>query len=75
MIRLIEGPHLTATNKRHLAQMIERGMTSGQSARLKYRLDPMPDSPGLFRYLIEQEERNDWGRWQTRRSRGVLQHS
>ena len=33
-IRLIEGLHLTATNRRHLAQILAQGWTRGDSGRL-----------------------------------------
>lgn len=75
MIKLIEGLHLTATNKRHLSQMVERGMTEGQSGPLSYKIEPLPDIAGRWRYHIAKRERDDWNRPVIRHSKGVFQHA
>jgi len=71
-IKLIEGLHLTATNRRHMAQMIAAGMARGISGRLSYTLEPLPKEPGQWRYCIARKERDDWGRPQIRQSRGII---
>lgn len=73
-IRLIEGTHLTATNKRHLSQMIGAGMASGISGPLSYQLEAMPDCPDRFRYTLARRERDDSGRSTVRRSKGVIEY-
>ena len=74
MIRLIQGLHLTATNKRHISQMIAANMTRGQSGRLSYTLEPIAESPDQFRYQISQKERDDYGRVSIRSHKGILSH-
>lgn len=71
-IKLIEGLHLTATNRRHMAQMIAAGMARGVSSFLSYALEPLPEKPGQWRYTITRKERDDWGRPQIRQSRGII---
>jgi hypothetical protein len=73
MIKLIEGLHLTATNKRHIAQMIDANMTIGQSGRLAYALEPIAGEPKRFRYHIAQRERDSFNRWIIRNQRGVIE--
>lgn len=73
MIRLVEGLHLTATNRRHLGQMIAAGMTQGVSGQLAYHLAPDPECPDRWRYSIAKRERDDRGRAVVRRSRGVIE--
>ncbi len=72
-IKLIEGLHLTATNKRHLAAIVAKGWTKGESARLSYKLEPIEGEPGRFRYSIGQMETDSWGRPQYRVRKGVIQ--
>lgn len=72
MIRLIEGLHLTATNKRHLGQMIAAGMARGMSGPLSYSIEP-DGRPNHWRYTIAKRERDDWNRPQIRRRSGILE--
>lgn len=71
-IRLIEGLHLTATNRRHIAQMLAQGLARGATKALAYTLEPLPDCPNRWRYTIAKQERDDWGRPQVRHSRGII---
>lgn len=71
-IRLIDGLHLTATNRRHLSQIIGQGWRKGESGRLAYTVEPIDGEPGRFRYSIGQMERDDWGRPQYRIRKGVI---
>lgn len=73
MIKLVEGTHLTATNRRHIGQMIARGMQSGVSANIRYSLEPIADRPGHWRYAIAKRERDDWNRPVIRRSAGIIE--
>lgn len=72
-ISLLEGLHLTATNRRHLSQILANGWTRGESGRLSYQLEPIDPAQGLYRYSIGQMERDDWGRPQYRIRKGVIQ--
>lgn len=74
MIKLIEGLHLTATNKRHLSQMVQANMTRGQSGKLAYEIEPIPNEPKQWRYLIVKRERDDWKRLVIRKSKGVFEY-
>lgn len=72
-IRLIEGLHLTATQKRYLAEIIARGWTEGHSGRFRYSLAPIEGAPSRFRYHWRKNERDDWGRCVTREGRGIIE--
>jgi len=73
-IRLIEGLHLTATNKRHLAEIIEAGWTEGHSNRINYTVAPIEERPGCYRYSWSKRETSDFGRQQTREGSGIIEH-
>jgi len=72
-IKLVEGLHLTATNRRHLSQIIAQGWRKGESGRLAYTVEPIDPAQGLYRYQIGQMECDDWGRPQYRIRKGVIQ--
>lgn len=72
-IRLIEGLHLTATNRRHIGQILANGWQSGNSGKLAYSLAPIEGQAGRYRYLIRKRERDDWGRPVIRESRGIIE--
>lgn len=72
-IRLVEGLHLTATNRRHLSHIIAQGWSHGESGRLSYRVEPVEGEAGRFRYSIGQMESDMWGRPQYRVRKGVIQ--
>ena len=73
-IRLIEGLHLTATNKRHMAQIIAQGWTKGQSGRISYELTAIEGEPNRYRYCFAKRETLDNGRSHVRESRGVIEY-
>lgn len=73
MIKLIEGLHLTATNKRHLSQMVAAGMRQGQSGQLSYLIEPLPDNGNRWRFHMVKQERDDWGRPAPRHSKGIFE--
>jgi hypothetical protein len=72
-IRLVEGLHLTATNRRHMAQILAAGWIRGDSGRLRYQLESVPGAPGRFAYTIRQNERDGFGRLTIRQSRGIIE--
>lgn len=72
-VRLIEGLHLTATNKRHLAEIIGKGWTEGHSGRIAYSVAPIEGEPHRFRYHWRKRERDDFGRPVTREGRGIIE--
>lgn len=72
-IRLIEGLHLTATQKRHLAEIIGKGWSSGHSGRISYTVSPVEGAPNRYRYHWTKKERDDWNRPITREGRGLIE--
>ncbi len=73
-IRLIEGLHLTATNKRHIASIIQNGWTEGKSNQIGYTVTPIEGEPSRFRYHLRKRERDDWGRPVLREGRGIIEY-
>ena len=56
--------HLTATERRHIAQLIESGEMIGRSKRKAYELQA---TPGGFSGMVYTSEQNDRGEPITRR--------
>ena len=75
MIRLIEGLHLTATNRAHIGQILAMGRLEGATKALAYTLEPIATQPGRYRFTIRKAERDDWGRPSPRYSRGIIEAS
>lgn len=59
-ISLTTGRHLTATNKRHIAEMIGRGQMKGATARIQYEFDTMGD--GVAALTVYTKDKTDYGR-------------
>lgn len=74
MIRHIEGLHLTATNKRHMAAILANGWQSGASGQLAYSLEPIAGQSNRYAYSIRKKERDDWGKPIVRQWRGIIEH-
>ena len=72
-IKLVQGTHLTAMNKRHMAAILAKGWLKGESARLAYQLEPIDGAAGQYRYVLGQMETDMWGRPQYCLRRGVIQ--
>ena len=70
-IKLIEGVHLTATNKRHIAEMLTRGMMQGGTKRIGYKFSSAEGN--VAKFTLIQNERDDWGRPVTRRGNYVVE--
>lgn len=68
-VRLIEGLHLTAFDKRALVQCHAGGFTGWQTARKRYALAPEGEA---WRYSIRWRESDDWGRPVDRCTRGLV---
>ncbi|WP_376711210.1 hypothetical protein [Pseudochrobactrum lubricantis] len=65
-ISLIEGYHITATDKRHMAEIIRRGWSKGASKYRHYSITERNDDTA--RVVIESNERTSSGRMEIRRS-------
>lgn len=59
-VHLIEGTHVTATDKRHILALVEKSWSTGQTRQARYSIT---ESEGeTFRVRIEKRERSDLGR-------------
>lgn len=58
-VKMIEGYHLTATNKRHIAEMIAQGMESGKTAKARYTVTKENEN---FRVIIAEVETSMTGK-------------
>jgi hypothetical protein len=65
-ITMTEGLHLTATNKRHISEMLTKGITEGGTKALHYIFTNIED--GFARLTIVKHETNDQGRKVSRRA-------
>lgn len=76
-LSLIEGLHITVTDKRHILAIVEKGWSSGHTKQRSYAIETNED--GSLQVVIERREKDDYGRWQTRtchvkvRVGGILQ--
>ena len=59
-ITMTEGLHLTATNKRHIAEMLTKGITEGVTKTLYYTFTNIEADSA--RLTITKKESNDWGK-------------
>ena len=70
-IKLIEGYHMTATRKRHVAEMISRGMMKGGTSRLWYEFESVENS--IAKLTCYEDYVDDYGRKNTRKSNYTVQ--
>ena len=59
-ITMTEGLHLTATNKRHIAEMLTKGITEGGTKAIHYIFTNIENE--FARLTIIKHETNDQGR-------------
>jgi hypothetical protein len=59
-VKMIEGLHLTATNKRHIAHMVKEGMMEAGNKTFSYVITNIEGD--LVRLTVAKKERNDSGR-------------
>ena len=70
-IKLIEGYHLTATNKRHIAEMLTKGIMEGGTKAIYYVFSNIEGN--IARLTFFKNETNDYGRKVTRKSHCVVE--
>ena len=70
-LKLVQGYHLTATNRRAIATMIKNRWKHGHSRDISYQLTKVNDE--VYDCEISKNERDDWGRLVTRRSHVTVQ--
>ncbi len=59
-VKLLQGRHLTTTERRHICQLVEQNLERGGTRRKSYtRLE---SSGTQHRIKIETPERDSWGR-------------
>lgn len=59
-VKMIEGTHLTATDKRNIAEIVSRGWAYGETKQKKYRIEAT--SNGLTRVAITERDTDMQGR-------------
>ena len=64
-VHLIEGTHVTATDKRHILAVVDNGGQTGQTRLARYSITQKDGD--TLRVQIEKRERNDLGRPVVRR--------
>jgi hypothetical protein len=70
-IKMIEGLHLTATNKRHIADMITRGMMDASTKTISYIITNIEGT--IARLTIIKRETDMRGRTVARRGHYVVE--
>lgn len=70
-VKMIEGLHLTATNKRHIAEMFSRGMKEAGTKTLGYVITNIEGE--IVRLTLVKREKDDFGRFVTRRGNYVVE--
>lgn len=70
-ITMTEGVHLTATNKRHIAEMLTRGLMEGGTKTLYYTFTNIEGNTA--RLTITKKESNDWGKVVHRRGEYAIE--
>ena len=70
-VKLIEGLHLTANDKRVLQHMRDNGMLHATTPRAGWTLVRLEE--GGYAFTITKKERDDWGRRVFRPMAGVVE--
>ncbi|NSZ10090.1 MULTISPECIES: hypothetical protein [Agrobacterium] len=70
-VHLIAGLHITATDKRHILGLVDKGWQRGWTRRKFYEITERKEN--TLRVLIESKESNDLGRPIKRRSRVTVE--
>ena len=69
-ISLLEGYHITATDKRHIAEILRRGWSEGVTRHRRYSITERAGDTACV--VIERKEWNDFGRLEIRRSKVMI---
>lgn len=70
-VKMIEGLHLTATNKRHIAEMVARGMMEAGTKTLGYVITNIEGA--IVRLTVIKRETDSMGRKIARRGHYVVE--
>lgn len=68
VVKLIKGLHVTATEKRHMRQYLEKGFQQGETAGTKIKNYTLikRDENGHYHFRIVTREKNMWGKMDPR---------
>jgi len=72
-IKMLEGLHLTATNKRHIVHMLKTGMMEAGNKTFNYVITNIDGN--IVRLTVAKRETNDWGRPVTRKGHYLVKFS
>lgn len=70
-IHLVAGLHITATDKRHILALVDKGWQRGSTRRKSYEITERKEN--TLRLIIESRESNDLGRPLARRQRVTVE--
>lgn len=70
-VKMIEGLNVTATNKRHIADMVSRGMMEAGTKTISYIITNIEGA--IVRLTVIKRETNDYGRTVSRRGNYVVE--
>lgn len=59
-VKKIEGLHLTATNKKHIIQLIQNGWKSGGTKRIQYEI--LDQDGDIYTLKVYTKDSNDYGK-------------
>jgi hypothetical protein len=72
-IKKLEGLHLTATNKKHIVQLLERGWKEGGTKTIWYEV--LERDGNVVKLTVSKKDKNDYGRVFWRNGTYVIQVS
>lgn len=61
-VKLIQGLHVTATQKRHIAEIIANGWNKGSTKSMSYYIEKIADEDNMYAVEIHKADRNDYGK-------------
>ena len=70
-VHLVAGLHITATDKRNILALVDKGWQRGSTRRKSYQITERREN--TLRLTIEGRESNDLGRPQTRHQRVTVE--
>lgn len=73
-VTLIEGFHLTATDRRAIAFILDAGSYRGATERIEYQLADH-EAPNTYHVWMRRNERDDMNRPTVRKSRAVIRYA
>jgi hypothetical protein len=72
-IKMISGLHLTATNKKHIVDLLNKGWKEGGTKKLWYEI--LERDGKLVTLMVSTKDSNDWGKVFWRKGKYVIEVS